>query len=548
MPTFQEQIIADNAYARSVRNTGNWENLWQELADYELPSMADFTQRNNPGQRRGLKIVNSTGLLAAREAATRVNGFLTGDGTSWFDLRIPDPRIESDPAVRRWLDELKRLMYTVFNSPGTGWGIAKDPTYKQLLVFGNGPLFVGESRSGWPFYRPEFLGNCAIWTDDNNKVVALFREYQNTAWGLARQFGADTLPDTVKSFLDTEPARRFTCVHAVRPRMDTDPFDPVGKPIIEGYVLKETGDLLGEPRGYWEFPWMFPRWSVNPNEFYGRGPGEDALQDVKMLQRIDTDIAKHVSMNVDPQWLVEDETGVSPRINQVPGGMVYGRQNAKGIWNVDRLGPTGNSGDAVEYMGDKVRAVKALFYLDAFRMVEKISESGSVVHMSATEFAGRQADQFRFAGPALERLRAEFLFRLVSRTAAILIRNQKISPPPPQLRGAPIHAEYVSPLAVAQRASEGSSVLQLIGDIIPLAQVDPRALDIINVGRAGQVLGRSRHVPQEVLNSPEEIAAMQKARADVAAQEAATEQMVAASGAAKDNAKALQLMQGGSGA
>lgn len=539
---FAEQIVQENNFTRSERSI--WDNLWQDLADYEMPTMADFTQRNSPGERRSSKIVNSAGVLAARESATRVNGFLTGDGTNWFDLRIPGSRLENDPAVRGWLDQLKAAMYAIFSAPGSGFGVAKDPTYRQLIVFGNGPLFIGESNFGLPIYHPEFLGNCSIWTDDNGKVIALFREYRTTALGLARQFGEDALPQEVKAALATEPQKRFTCIHGVRPRTDNDPLLPAGQPWIEGYVLKDNNHLLAEPSGYWEFPWLFPRWAVTPNEVYGRGPGEDALQDVKMVQAVTTSITKHIAMNTDPQWMVEDESGVSPRINQVPGGYVYARQN-QGNWNVQRLGPSGSAQEGLEFRDGIVRDIKSLFYLDAFKMVEKISEGGSVVHMSATEFAGRQADQFRFAGPALERLRSEMLFPTIGRTASILIRNKKVPPPPPQLRGAPIHAEYVSPLAVAQRASEGSAVLQFINDLIPLAQIDQRALDIVNVPEAGRVLGRARHVPQLILNTADQIAAIQQGRAEAAAEAQATEQMVAAAGASKDSAQALKLLTGG---
>jgi len=265
---------------------------------------------------------------------------------------------------------------------------------------------------------------------------------------------------------------------------------------------------------------------------------------VRMLQKTDKDITQHVDMNVNPQWLVESESGVSPRINRVPGGMIYGNLNAAGHWNIQRLGPTGSAAEAMEFRAQIVATIKALFYLDAFKMVEKITEKGSVTHMSATEFAGRQAEQMRYAGPALERLRAEFLFPLLARTIAVLVRNRKVPDPPWQLRGAPIYPEYVSPLAMAQRGTERAAVLQLIGDIVPLAQIDPRALDILNVPRAGQVLGRAGHVPMEVLNSPSEIAAMEKARADMAAQAASIEQMGTAATAARDNAQALSIMRG----
>lgn len=538
---FIDGIIRENDYLLSQRQ--QWDTQWQSLADYELPSMADFTVGLSPGQRRGTKIINSTGLLAARECAVRVNGFLTGDGSNWFDLRIPDAKIENDPAVRGWLDLVKRVGYSVFHSPDSGFGTMKEPTYKQLCVFGNAPIYVGETAAGWPKFRPEFLGNCSIWTDDDNIPVALFREYKQTAWGLEKQFGAANLPDMVKTALEKEPQKEFSCIHAVRPRMDSDPFDLAQKPWIEAYVLKDGKHLLDKVSGYWEFPWLFPRWNVSPNESYGRGPGEDALPDVKALQQMDKHIMKHVHMDVDPQWLTEDESGVSPRINQNPGGMIYGRMNPQGHWNVQRLGPGGSASDGIELMNAKEAKVKSLFYLDAFKMVEKISESGSVVHMSATEFAGRQAEQMRNAGPALERMRAEFLFPMVNRLFSILIRNGKVPPPPRQLRGAPIYPEYVSPLAIAQRSGERSEVLQLIGDIIPLAQIDPRAMDFINVSRAGKVLARALHVPQEALNTDDEIRALEKARADAVDQKTQMEQLAIGSEASKNSAAAIGMLR-----
>ena len=158
-------------------------------------------------------------------------------------------------------------------------------------------------------------------------------------------------------------------------------------------------------------------------------------------------------------------------------------------------------------------------------------------------FAGRMAEQFRYAGPALERLRSEFLFPLLSRTMSILVRNGKLPPQPWALGGAPIYPEYVSPLATAQRSGDRAAILQLIGDLIPLSQLDPRALHVMNAPRAGQVIGKVLHVPMEVLNTPAEIAALEQAMSERANQAALVEQMGTAAGAAKENAQALALMR-----
>ena len=108
------------------------------------------------------------------------------------------------------------------------------------------------------------------------------------------------------------------------------------------------------------------------------------------------------------------------------------------------------------------------------------------------------------------------------------------------LRRAPaVHPELLDP--------PGSpAVLDQKGcTFIPHAQIDPRALDIINVPRAGRVLGESRHVPQEVLNTPDEIKRLEQARTDAQQQQQAIEQMGVGATAAKDNAQAIQTLQGG---
>lgn len=538
------KTIREADYAKAMRVT--WDPRWQSLADYELPSMANFTNITTPGQAKGSKIYHSEGRLAARECATRINGFLTGDGTNWFDLTVPDLRIAEDPVVREWLDVVKRYAYFVFNSPQSGFGTAKEPTYQQVVVFGNGPLYIGENAQGWPIFRPAFLGNCSIWTDENNVPIALFREYKQTAWGLRKQFGESRLPQIVRAVLDTEPQRKFTCIHAVRPRDDDDPFDIAGMPWIELYVLKEgEKQLLADPTGYWEFPWVFPRWNVAPDEPYGRGPGDDALDDVLMMQRIENDLVKAIELQVNPPWMSDDESGTSPRINQNPGGIIYGRMNAQGHWNLQPVPQTSRVDLGQSERAEKIRTIKALFYLDAFKSMDKVTEKGSVVNMSATEWAGRNAEQLRYAGPALERLRAEFLFPLIARVLRIGARNGKIPPPPWQLRGAPVHPQYVSPLAMAQRSSERSAALQLIGDIVQLAPIDPRAIDVINSARTGRVLQRAAHAPQEMLNTPEELAAIEKARSDAQTSQAAAEQMAVSAGAAKDNAQAVTTLQRG---
>lgn len=539
MTDLSERTVRDAEFAKDGKNL--WSDRWQRLADYQLPSMADFTVNVGDGNQRNNYIINSAGQLAAREFATRVNGFLTGEGTDWFDLKVSNPMIARDPAVKAWLDIVKRECYAVFNAPQSGFAAAMEPTYKQIGVFGNGPFFIGEGPNGKPRYRSEFLGNCSVWTDDDNRIIAVFREYKQTAYGLSQQFDESVLPENVTRALADEPMTKFDCIHAVRPRMDDDPFDIAGKPFIEIYVLKETNDELAVS-GYWEFPWVWPRWNVTPTESYGRGPGDDAQPDVRMLQEIKRAVIKHAHKLADPPWMLDDEAGSSPRIDQNPGGKSYGRRDARGNWNAEPINPGGTTAPAQELMATTESQVESFYYLDAFKAVQKITDKGSVNHMSATEFAGRSAEQMQAAGPAVSRLRAEMLAPVIFRTAAILIRGGFVPLPPWQLRGAQVTPEYVSPLAIAQRSHPRNSILRLIGDITPLAQVDPTALDAINLERAVAEIAEADHVPQIILNTPAEREAIKKGRAEAAQRAAQSEQMVQASEASKNTAQALNLI------
>ena len=539
--------LAHAEIAFALRNT--WTPRWQDIAEYEAPSLANFTSQISPGQERGQLIFNSHGVKCAEDLAIRIDGFLTGGGTTWFDLRMVDNEAADEPAVREWLDRLCRIFFSIFNSPASGFETAKEAMYQQLVCFGNAPVYMGESDTGWPKFRSEFLGNCAIWADEDGWPSAVFRKYKQTAFRLVQQFGAPGMPDEVTRCLDKEPMREFTCVHAVRPIMEGDPPDLMHRPYIETYVLMDKQHLLEPARFYYEFPWLWPRWKVSPGEIYGRGPGDRALQDVKMLQKMEKDLTKHISMQVDHMVVTPDD-GNTPRINQVPGAHIYAPFSPNGTPLIARLGPGGSPKDGMEMRESKKQEIEKLFYLDAFKMIEKISPKGAVIYQSVPEFAARLSEQMRTAGPALARLRAEFLYPLMARMARICLRNGKLPDPPPQLRDSNgswkrIIPELVGPLAIAQQNNVRGAIMQYLGDIVPLTQVDPSILDVSLHGeRTALELARAHHVPQSILPMPEEIAARRRAKADAAAQQAQVEQAGMMAKASSDNATAMARLRG----
>jgi head-to-tail connecting protein len=516
VPDRVEQVIRDGDYTRKLREP--WNSRFQEICDYFLPEQADYTVHRGPGQLRAEKIYNSIGVWCLNEAAARIDSFLTGSGTAWLGLVVDGDPLAKDPEVIGWLQQCLKIFFRVTQDPASGFDIAKAQTYKQILGPGTGPMFVGETESGLPYYRAAFLGQVSYWIDDFGVVQGVFRHYKNSAWSLRRQFGEDKLPEPIRRALADESHREFEMLHATIPwDEDRDGFNLAGQEYVEYYIAME-GKALLRRKGYYEMPWLMPGWEWSPGEGYARSPSWWALADVRELQLVRRSAAKVVHKNADPGWMAEDSGSTQPRLNSSPGGVSYGRMNAQGHFSIQQLQPYGNPETIAKYEGYLEERVKKHFFLDAFKLFDKMQPDGQQVYASAAEVAIRQSEQLRLAGPLLVGLRTKELYPLVHRSMRILGRNGYLPMPPYKLlvARAKVYPEYRSPLALAQVSQDRQAVLQTIGDIMPLMQVDPTAMDIINIARTGAVLGRANNSPMEMFATPAELAQIRKARQDAA--------------------------------
>jgi hypothetical protein len=61
-------------------------------------------------------------------------------------------------------------------------------------------------------------------------------------------------------------------------------------------------------------------------------------------------------------------------------------------------------------------------------------------------------------------------------------------------------------------SGKASSIMQLIGDLVPMAQVRPTILDVIDEDRLAQELAIARGTSRRVLRSPEDLAKVREER------------------------------------
>jgi len=295
--------------------------------------------------------------------------------------------------------------------------------------------------------------------------------------------------------------------------------------------------------GFFEDPFLFPRWARTPNSQYGFGPGENAVGDVKMLQKVARDTARGVHKSVDPNVIIGGDGTVQPRVNMNPGGIWWADWPHTGGPKIAQVPFQGRVDHGLAYEEKLYGKIDRHFHRDAFELTPITTPDGADHRMSATEFAGRQRQQLQFAGPLLARQRAEFLFPLVRRSYAIMLRSGRIPPPPLELAQTRVSPEYISPLAIALRSQDRDTIMGFVGDILTIAQIQPSVVSKLNAERAADLLASAMHVPQLALNSDEEFQQIVAQQAEAAAQAQQAEQLQLASEANLNNAKAGQAMQ-----
>jgi hypothetical protein len=491
----------------------NWESYWQDIAEHMIPRRADFNASYAPGEKRRNKIFEGTAVRALTRFASGLHNTLTNAQTSWFQLTVPRPLMQ-DRDVQLWLEESQRLVIEVFNRPISNFHPASHEFYLDLGAFGTGVMMVYDEPGQGPMFRTFHLGECFLQMNHLGRVDTVYRKFEHTAKALVEQFGIEVLPESVsKSYMEGNPYKKFSCLHVVKPRKDRN-FGEAGSmnmPWMSVYMLHDQKRILSVS-GYDQFPYVCSRWERQAQEIYGRGPGIEALADVRMLNKMEELGLKSLAKMVDPPLLVPDDGFLSP-IRTTPGGLNYFRA---GLGPNDRIMPLETRGrpDLNEAKMGQVRdAINRSFYLDLLELPGPTAPDGDVLRFSATEIMQRQRDRLSVLGPIVSRQEVEFLGPLVDRTLTIMVKNQMLPPPPEVLIEADFQVEYTNPVGIAQRAGEMTSVSALIQFLTPMAQIDPSVLRRIDPARVATIAAEILRVPPSVFKTEEEFAAEMEAEA-----------------------------------
>jgi hypothetical protein len=484
----------------------NYEQTWSDIARLLRPMGKGFNSYQTEGESKHRGIFDSSPLMALEHFKGGLYSAVTPPGSMWFELQHVDDDLNEFAPVKEYLSVANKRTWRSFGAGVSAFYNQVTSVWGDLGAFGTGVLYSAEQFPKQRFLdRARALHECWVDVDEADIVDTLFRRYELTSRAIAGKAAAHVAPEDrwnvpAKILTESEksPSSKHHVIHAVYP--DHRPGDNWGKRWKECYVLADDKHILSEA-GYYEFPYMTPRWDVAAGERYGRGCGHIALADIKSLN-----IARRSNLNMmdraaRPTILTTKENDIGGGIAPYPDEIVYGGLSAKGERLVAPMEEGKNPAVALEMEERIANSVKDAFYFGLMQIVGSRD-------MTATEFLGRDDERQRLLGPYLGRIETEFLSPVVMRRVNMLDRAGQMPPMPEVLKDYPggLQVRYVSPLARLQRQQDAEAANRTLVSLLTAAQGAPGVLDRIDPDLTAEIIAdgfgarilNSRDVAQQI--------------------------------------------------
>lgn len=526
-----EEVVKIFGQLKSDRQ--NWESHWQEISDYIVPRKNDVNNFKQPGVKRNVQIFDNTGMNACEILVGFLHGMLINPAAEFFELTTGDMKLDAVDRVRLWLEDSVTRMHFLMNNSNF-----QTEAYEYLLdlcSLNTASQTVLESPEKVVFFQTHFLKQVYIRENYRGQVTEQYLHKSDcSARQLVEEYGLKNVPDEVKYAFENGKEDKYETVQATYPVDQYDGKDKSykGKPIVSQHIFLKTKELL-KTDGFFENPWTVSRWAKSSGETYGRGPGMNALPEVKMLNLMKETSIKGAQLTIgQPVQMPDDGYG---KLRVKPYGVNYYRSGSKDrietIFNDTRIDY------AFEIINDHKQTIKETFYVDQLQLPR-------IDRATKEEMVMRRDDNGRFLGPLLGRLDIEWLNPMVDRVFGICLRRGMFLPVPPELNGKPLVARFSSAIAKIQKQGQVRNILEFYNTIAPLVQMDRTVMRIINTQESAKGIARMMNYPQKFLNSDDQIAAIAEQEQQLAQQAAQQQQEMHQAEVANKMAPAVETAQG----
>lgn len=535
MPTRIQHYNKRLEALRSERSS--FESWYKELSLNILAARGRFlVSDRNKGHKRNTAQYNNTGKRASRSLSAGMMAGMSSPARPWFRLGTNDQTLREIGPVKRWLNQVERLMYAIFAESNFYNVLAQ--VYQELGTFAVAPMAIWSNFDNVIRCQAFTVGSYYLGANGQGRIDSFYREYQLTVGQVVSQFGLENCSiSTQNNWRSGNTESWIDVVHVIEPNDNRDMQKPMPAPFAwrSDYYEKSESEKFLKQSGFEEFPIMAPRWQVTAEDVYGTDcPGMTALGDVKALQIQEKKKAQALDKLVDPPLQAPAEMK-GRRISIVPGDTSYVDQRGPGtgIAPIYQVNPDFNA--ILQDIQTTEHRINQAYFVDLFLMFTNIENRERV---TAEEITRKHEEKLLMLGPMLQRTQHELFDPIIDRTFNIALRADIVPDPPPQLQGQALRVEYISPLFQAQKAIATASIERMAAFVGNLAGAgNPSVIDKFDADQAVDEYADAIGVNPNIILTDEEV---EDVRADRARQQQAERAAQAALPAAEAAKKASE--------
>lgn len=509
----------------------NWDTIWQDVKDINLPEDKDFLVTRSPGERRSHRQFDMTGSLALEKFSAAMESMLTPRQQRFHILKPSLPELEKDQSVSLYFEELTNLLFKMRNRPQSGFYDQMHESWKSLGAYGNQCLHVDKlpiSMGGGLSYRTIHISSVWIELNSRGLIDTIFYKFKMTAHQAMQKWGPDRSPKSVHDRIKNgKEFDELEFLHIVKPREKVIP-DRLGPERLpwESWeiALKERefipwqafpGAELTESGGFLTMPYIYSRFTTNPSEKHGRGPAMIVLSDNMQLQTMERSSTIAQQISFEPPLLAMDDDlwgDATADLDLRPAAVNAGWLDTNGQAKVKALE---NGFKFVESESSKEQKRKIINDAHLVTLFQILVDTPN---MTATEALLRAQEKGMLIAPVVGRQHSEALGRIIVREID-LVQDLGIGPEvPPALIEAEgeFEIEYASSATRLQREEEVQAGLSTFQDIALIAGLDPTVVEVLDAPGFVRFAAQARGVPPHLIRDEEAFSAIIAAQQEAA--------------------------------
>lgn len=531
-------------WKREDSAVGTMMSTYQQVADHFMQRESNVTTVKSPGRDKSLPVIDPAGRIAFQKMTAGLSTIFFPPG-DYFCRLAPESGSEYKPRSISYLNMATEIFHLELFKPSCNFILQINETIPSWSGFGTSCIFSEWNNDLMSLnFRDWDVANFRFGVDARGYPNRCLIRWQYTAAQAIELFGDDVGEQILK--ISKQPSRaneKFWFIWRVQKRRvrNTRYADRLNFE-YEKICVNELEKKVVEVGGYREFPFHIARWLTNSSERWGYGQGVYALSADKELQTQKKALNLNAELANNPPRQTHQSFDGQPKVYPGANNIVLEMDQIKAL-DRNMHGNFPISKDILEMTKSDLRNI---FFDKVFAPLDELSGD----RRTRLEIAERIKTGYQQLVLPATRFYNECLTPLVERCVMLLLRNGRIPPPPPELKG--FKVEYLGRLALALKEQHAEALQRFAEFSMQMEQVVPNfTTDTINLDRAGRNMATVFGVSEVDLNTPEERDAIrqkrqleeQQAKAMMAAQ-AAGNAYKSTSQAPQEGSPAEAVMQG----